>query len=157
MGFSFLKNPLRCRWLPDVFLPSAANFGEGIVMPPCRYVAMFSCRHVAMPACRHDGMSAYVPCLSSILAVSTDLLTGMKALNMTHITHWYIALIRAQLVQQTHNKRQRKEEVRAEPMLLVFPLHRPLGVVGILLRVYFTIYQHFIIYIQQFNRILQTL
>ncbi len=53
------------------------------------------------------------------------------------------------------NKRQRKEEVRAEPNVALFLLHRPLGVVGILLSLYIAIYQHSIIYIQQFNRISQ--
>lgn len=56
-----------------------------------------------------------------------------------------------------NNKQQRKEKVMAEPDAAIFPLHRPLGVVGILLRMYFTIYQHYIISIQQFNRILQAL
>ena len=53
------------------------------------------------------------------------------------------------------NKRQRKEEVRTELDAAAFPLHRPLGVVGILLSLYIAIYQHFIISIQQFNRISQ--
>lgn len=56
-----------------------------------------------------------------------------------------------------HNKRQRKEKVMAEPNAAMFPLHRPFGVVGILLSLYFAIYQHYIISIQQFNRISETL
>ena len=54
-----------------------------------------------------------------------------------------------------HNKRQRKEKVMAEPDTAMFPLHRPFGVVGFLLSLYFAIYQHHIISIQQFNRISQ--
>lgn len=53
------------------------------------------------------------------------------------------------------NKRQRKEGVRTELDAAALPLHRPLGVVGILLSLYITIYQHSIISIQQFNRISQ--
>lgn len=67
-------------------------------------------------------------------------------------------LIHAQLIlnkRMMPNKRQRKEEVRAGLDVAAFPLHRPLGVVGILLSLYITIYQHYIIYIQQFNRISQ--
>lgn len=56
-----------------------------------------------------------------------------------------------------HNKQQRKEKVMAELYATIFLLHRPLGVVGILLRMYFTIYQHYIISIQQFNRISEAL
>ncbi len=55
------------------------------------------------------------------------------------------------------NKRQRKEEVRAELDVTMPTLHRPLGVVGILLSLYFAIYQHYIISIQQFNRISEAL
>ncbi|WP_147332667.1 hypothetical protein, partial [Phocaeicola vulgatus] len=67
---------------------------------------------------------------------------------MTHNTLVY-CLIRAQLVlnkRMMPNKRQRKEEVRAEPNVALFLLHRPLGVVGILLSLYIAIYQHSIIY-----------
>lgn len=130
------------------------------VMPPCRYVAMFSCRHVSMPACRHDGMSAYIIPICGIQPFSHGLVDRCKSvevLNMTHNTLVY-CLIRAQLVlnkRMMPNKRQRKEEVRAELDTAAFLLHRPLGVVGILLRMYFTIYQHYIISIQQFNRISQ--
>ena len=55
------------------------------------------------------------------------------------------------------NKRQRKEGVRTELDAAALPLHRPLGVVGILLSQYITIYQHSIISIQQFNRISEAL
>lgn len=132
------------------------------VMLSCRYVAMFSCRHVAMPACRHDGMSAYAIPDWGILPFPHGLVDRCKSvevLNMVHNTLVY-CLIRAQLVLNKHmmpNKRQRKEEVRAGLDTAAFPLHRPLGVVGILLRVYFTIYQHYIISIQQFNRISEAL
>lgn len=43
-----------------------------------------------------------------------------------------------------HNKRQRKEKVKAEPDAAAFTFHRPFGVVGILLSLYFAIYQHYI-------------
>lgn len=56
-----------------------------------------------------------------------------------------------------HNKRQRKEKVKAEPDAVAFTFHRPFGVVGILLSLYFAIYQHYIISIQQFNRISEAL
>lgn len=55
------------------------------------------------------------------------------------------------------NKRQRKEKVMAEPDEAIPHPHRPFDVVGILLRMYIVIYQHFIISIQQFNRILEAL
>ncbi len=55
------------------------------------------------------------------------------------------------------NKRQRKENVMTGLDAATFPLHRPLGVVGILLSLYVAIYQYSIIYIQQFNRISEAL
>lgn len=45
----------------------------------------------------------------------------------------------------------------AELDAAVFPLHRPLSVVGALLSLYVVIYQHYIISIQQFNRISEAL
>lgn len=123
-----------------------------------RHAAMSVCRHVAMPACRHDDMSAYAIPAWGIQPFSHGLVDRCKSvevLNMTHNTLVY-CMIRAQLVlnkRMMPNKRQRKEEVRAEPNAAAFPLHRPLGVVGILLSLYVSIYQHYIIYIQQFNRI----
>lgn len=80
-------------------------------------------------------------------------------MNVAHNTLVY-CVIRAQLVlnkRMMPNKRQRKEEVRAELYATIFLLHRPLGVVGILLRMYFAIYQHYIVSIQQFNRISEAL
>ena len=128
------------------------------VIPPWRYVAMFSCRHVAMPACRHDGMSTYIIPICGIQPFPHGLVDGCKSVEVLNMTHNILVycLIRAQLVlnkRMMPNKRQRKEEVRAELYATIFPLHRPLGVVGILLSLYIAIYQHSIISIQQFNRI----
>lgn len=123
-------------------------------MPPCRYVAM--------PVCRHDGMSAYVIPAWGIQPFPHGLVDGCKSvevLNMVHNTLVY-CLIRIQLVlnkRMMPNKRQRKEEVRVGLDAATSPFHRPLGVVGILLSLYITIYQHSIISIQQFNRISQAL
>ena len=69
-------------------------------------------------------------------------------------------VIPIQLILNKHmmpNKRQRKETVMAEPDEAIPHPHRPFDTVGILLRMYIVIYQHFIISIQQFNRILEAL
>lgn len=55
------------------------------------------------------------------------------------------------------NKRQRKEKEMTGLDAATFPLHRPFGVVGILLSLYVIIYQYYIILIQQFNRISEAL
>ena len=130
-------------------LSSFASLGWH-VMPPCRYVAM--------PVCRHDVMSAYVIHAWGILPFPHGLVEGCKSvevLNMAHNTLVYCS-IRAQLVlnkRMMPNKRQRKEEVRAGLDTAASFLHRPLGIVGILLSPYIAIYQHSIVSIQQFNRI----
>ena len=113
-----------------------------------RHAAMSVCHHVFVSAWWHVGIrnTDWIA-----LPFPHGLVGGCKSvevLNMVHNTLVY-CLICAQLVlnkRMMPNKRQRKEEVRAEPDAAAFPLHRLLGVVGILLRVYFTIYQHSIIY-----------
>ena len=126
----------------------------------CRHVFVPSCCHACLSAWWHDVMSAYVIPAWSILPFPHGLVDGcesVEVLNMVHYTLVY-CLIRAQLIfnkRMMPNKRQRKEEVRVGLDAAAFPFHRPLGVVGILLSLYITIYQHFIICIQQFNRISQ--
>ena len=116
----------------------------------CRHVFVPSCCHACLSAWWHDVMSAYVIPAWSILPFPHGLVDGCKSvevLNMTHNTLVY-CLIRAQLVlnkRMMPNKRQRKEEVRVGLDAAAFPFHRPLGVVGILLSLYITIYQHFIV------------
>lgn len=124
------------------------------VMQPCRYAVMLPCLLV--------GMSAYVIPIGLPYRFPHGLVDGCKSvevLNMAHNTLVY-CLIHTQLPlnkRMMSNKRQRKEEVRVGLAVAAFPLHRPLGVVGILLSLYVVIYQHSIIDIQQFNKISEAL
>ncbi len=126
-------------------------------MSPCFRAVMLPCLLVGMMACRHTqyllGASSRFP------HGLVDECKSVEVLNIAHNTLVY-CLIHAQLVLNKHimhNKQLRKEKVMTEPDAAIFPLHRPFGVVGILLRMYFTIYQHYIISIQQFNRISEAL
>lgn len=159
MAFSVPQNPLRCRCCRMLFL--FLQLGVYLI-PPCRYVAMFSCRHVAMPACRHGGMSAYVVSLGLPCRFPGGLVDGCKSVEVLKVAHKMLicCLMHTQLPLNKcmmPNKRQQKEEVRVEPDAAAFPLHRPFNVVGILLSLYIVIYQHSIISIQQFNRISEAL
>ena len=120
-----------------------------------------SCRHVAMSACRDDVMSAYVPTwnVQPFPCGLVEVCKNVEPLRMDGNTLKH-CVIHIQLILNKHimhNKRQRKEKVMAEPDTAMFPLHRPFGVVGFLLSLYFAIYQHHIISIQQFNRISEAL
>lgn len=120
-----------------------------------------SCRHVAMSACRDDVMSAYVPTwnVQPFPCGLVEVCKNVEPLRMDGNTLKH-CVIHIQLILNKHimhNKRQRKEKVMAEPDTAMFPLHRPFGVVGFLLSLYFAIYQHYIISIQQFNRISEAL
>ena len=125
------------------------------VMPPCFRAVMLPCLLVGMMACRHTqyllGASSRFP---------HGLVDGCKSVEVLNIAYNMLiyCLIHTQLLlnkRMMPNKRQRKEEVKAGLDTAAFLLHRPLGVVRILLSLYVIIYQHYIIYIQQFNRISQ--
>lgn len=124
-----------------------------------RHAAMSVCHHVFVSAWWHVGIrnTDWIA-----LPFPHGLVDGRKSVEVLNVVHNTLVycLIRVQLVlnkRMMPNKRQRKEEVRAGLDAAVFPLHRPLGVVGILLSMYFAIYQHYIISIQQFNRISEAL